>query len=333
MLTHDRSATAARSSRDRRIDTGAAMLGFGSALPDGVTTNADFAHLGVDDEWLVSRTGIHSRHRSDAQDGVVELGAQAATAALRDAGVAAQDVDMVVLASMSASAVIPPASALVAHKIGAVNAGAFDVGCACNGWISAMSFATGLVESGRAGMVLVVGAEQLSRLVHADPRHTHHLAGDGAGAALIGACDGETRIGPVVLHADASGPEVMRVTPDHTFSMDGQAVFAEAVPRLASVTVEAVAAAGLKLDDIDLFVMHQANGRITQAVARRLGASAERVVDCIETIGNTSSASIPIALQKAREAGRLRPGARLALAAFGGGLVWGGVVLQWGADA
>lgn len=333
MLMHNRSGTTTRTARDRRIDSGAALLGFGSALPDAVVTNADYSYLGVDEEWLVSRTGIHSRHRSAAEDGVVELGAQAATAALRDAGVAAQDVDMVVLASISASAVVPPASALVAHAIGAVNAGAFDIGCACNGWLSGISFATGLVESGRARLVLVLGSEHLSRVAHADPRSTEHLAGDGAGAALIGACDGETRIGPVVLHADASGPEVMRVTPDRTFSMDGQAVFAEAVPRLSSVTVEAVEAAGLQLEDVDLFVMHQANGRITQAVARRLGAPAERVVDCIETIGNTSSASIPIALQMARDAGRLRPGARVALAAFGGGLVWGGVVLEWGTDA
>ncbi len=308
---------------------GAAVRGLGSALPETTVDNAAFAHLGLDDAWLRSRTGIASRRRCDAQDGVVALGTLAGAAALTDAGVSASEVDVVVVASISTRTAVPPASALVAHALGAGDATACDLVGSCCGFLSGVAFATGMVESGRADNVLVVGAEQLSRMHHAAPEQTAPLPGDGAGAVLVVADTERSRIGPVVLRSDGGGPQVMRVTSDRELSMDGAATFAEAVPRRSDAARAAAAAAGTVLDDVDLLVLHQASGRITQAVGRRLGFAGDRLVDCIETLGNTSSASIPIALDLARADGRLRPGTRVVLAAFGGGLVWGGVHVEW----
>lgn len=313
---------------------GAAVRGLGSALPATTVDNAAFAPLGLDDAWLRSRTGIASRRRCDAQDGVVALGTRAGAAALRDAGVPASAVDAVVVASISTRTAVPPAAALVAHGLGAGEATAFDVVGSCCGFLSGLGYATAMVESGRADHVLVVGAEQLSRMRHVVPEQTAPLPGDGAGAVLVAADAGRSTIGPVVLRSDGGGPQVMRVTDDRELTMDGAATFAEAVPRMSDAARAAAAAAGTVLDDVDLLVLHQASGRITQAVGRRLGFTGDRLVDCIETLGNTSSASIPIALDVARADGRLRAGTRVVLAAFGGGLVWGGVHVEWtGSDA
>jgi 3-oxoacyl-[acyl-carrier-protein] synthase-3 len=225
---------------------------------------------------------------------------------------------------------VPNAAPLVAERIGAPLAGAIDVGAACTGFVSALAMAAGAVESGRADNALVIGAELMSRVLNLDDPRTAGLFGDGAGAAVI-APGGDARIGPVLLRADGAGSRA--VTASHTDNlvrMDGRATFRAAVARLSEITLEVAADAGVDLDDIDLFVYHQANTRILSAVGSRLALDPERVVDSIATHGNTSAASIPLALDSALAAGRIRPGDRVLLGAFGAGLTWGATLLEWG---
>jgi 3-oxoacyl-[acyl-carrier-protein] synthase III len=307
------------------------VAGLGMALPPYVVENAEVAAgLGIDDAWIVRRMGIHSRRRAAPGTTLAELAIEAGAAAIEDSGLAAGELDLVLVATLSHELTTPNAAPIVAHALGATRAGTFDVGCACTGWVAGLASATAWIEAGRAETALVIGAELMSRHTNPDDKRTAPLFGDAAGAAVISA-GAAGSMGPVILGADGSCAEM--ITTDRTSGfilMDGHETFKQAVSRLAQASREACAAAGVDLGEIDLFIFHQANARITTALGERLGLDPERVVDCIGTLGNTSAASIPVALAHAREEGRLPAGSRVLIAAVGAGFTWGAVVVEWG---
>jgi 3-oxoacyl-[acyl-carrier-protein] synthase-3 len=309
----------------------ARVLGLGHQVPPEVVPNGAIAdRIGVDDAWIQKRTGIKSRRRAATHETLAEYATVAGRKALQDAGVDARDVDLVLVATMTPDDITPNAAPVVADALGAENAGAVDIGAACSGWLAALRLAAGQVETGRAERVLVVGAELLTRITNFDDPKTAALFGDGAGAVLIGH-EGEGDIGPIVLAAD--GGLADRITANHddrVLQMDGHSTYMVAVKRLSEVTVAAVARAGLELEDIDLFVYHQANGRIIRAVGERLDLEPAKVADYVAHMANTSAASIPLTLSLLREDGRLRPGQRVLIAAIGAGFTWGAGVIEWG---
>ena len=311
----------------------AAIVSLAMAVPENVVTNAAVAEgAGVTEQWIVHRTGVHERRHVSEGERLQDLATAAGRAALEEAGVAASDVDLVLVATVGADELLPNAAPLVALDLGARSAGAMDVGAACTGYLSALSLAAAQVESGRCERVLVIGADVLSRFVDKTDRGTAALFADGAGATLVGpAGEGDGLIGHIALHADGAGAAAIRAGDDRIIRMQGHDTFKAAVHRLSESTVEAVEHVGLELDDIGLFVYHQANARILAAVGERLGLDRGRVIDCIDRYGNTSSATLPIALADARERGMLEPGMNVLLAAFGAGFTWGAGVIQWGA--
>lgn len=309
------------------------IAGLGVALPETVVTNHPIAaRLGIEEDWIVQRTGIRERRVAAASERLPELAALAASGALADAGLDPAELDLVVLATSSSDRLIPAAASEVAAALGAEAAGAYDVNAACTGFIAALSVACGQVESGRARRVLVIGADLMSRLIDPDDRPTAALFADGAGAVLVQ--DGEeARIGPLVLGSDGANADLIRVEgEDRLIRMQGHETFRHAVARMSEATLRALELAELGLGDVDLFVYHQANARILRAVAERLELSPERVAESIERVGNTSAASIPLALDDARQQGQLRPGSRVLLAAFGAGLSWGATTVTWGSS-
>ncbi len=317
-----------------RTTTGAAITGLGSAVPEAVVTNESIAaRFGVDERWIVQRTGIHSRHYAAPEDPLFELAAAAGRAALADADLAATELDLIVVATTSNDELMPATASRVGAALGAGMAGGFDVNAACTGFVAGLDVVTGLIESGRATNVLLIGADFMSRLTDPDDRATVTVFADGAGAVVLRGTGGSGRIGPVVLGSDGENADLIFVRRDEALiRMQGHETFRHAVDRLCSATGEALAAAGLAQEDVDLFVYHQANARILRSVGERLELPPERVVDCIAELGNTSAATIPLALAEARREGRLEPGARVLLGAFGAGLNWGATVIEWGAE-
>ena len=311
---------------------GAAVVGVGSALPDRVVPNAEIAErLGVDEEWITRRTGISRRHVAGLDERLDELAAEAARAALADAGLEASQVDLVMVATTSSEEMSPNAAPLVAADIGAVHAGATDIGAACPGFLSALSLAAGMVEAGRVRTVVCIGADLMNQYLDPQDRATAMLFGDGAGAVVVTAVDGPSRIGPMRLHSDGSGRDLIRLDRDsERITMDGPTVFRWAVRSMADATTEVLDAAGVAKDDIDVFAYHQANSRIIDAVGKQLHLDGSKVIDVVGQYANTSAATLPIALAWARQHGRLRDGDRVLLSAFGAGMVWGAGVLTWG---
>src|SRR5215217_3363859 len=307
----------------------ARIVGLGHHVPPEVVPNGPIAErIGVDDAWIVKRTGIKSRRRALPDERLTDYAVFAGRRALSDAD--PRDVDLVLVATMTPDEITPNAAPVVANALGAENAGAIDIGAACTGWLAALRLAAGQVETGRADRVLVIGAELLTRITNFDDPKTAMLFGDGAGAVLVG-CDGEGDIGPIVLAAD--GGLADRITASHTdrvLQMDGHSTYQVAVKRLSEATVAAVARSGLELDDVDLFVYHQANGRIIKAVGDRLDLEPARVADYVAHMANTSAASIPLTLSLLREDGRLRYGQKVLIAAIGAGFTWGAGVIEWG---
>jgi 3-oxoacyl-[acyl-carrier-protein] synthase-3 len=317
--------------RGERALVTAGIVGLGAALPpEAVPSDAIADRVGVPHGWIERRTGITSRRRAAPDARLTELAADAARAALIDADVDAGEVDTVLVATLSADEVTPNAAPQVAYAIGAYGAGAADIGAACSGFVSGLTFGAGLIESGRAEHVLVVGAEILSRHTNYDDRSTAGLFGDGAGAVLLAPRERGT-IGRAVLGSDGSAaPYIFAPRDTGLMRMDGHETFKRAVRTFINNALEAVAANELEPDEVDLFVLHQANGRIMSAVAEGLGVQPERVLDVIAEVGNTSAASIPLALAAARDRGLLEDGAKVLLGAVGAGFTWGAVVLEWG---
>jgi 3-oxoacyl-[acyl-carrier-protein] synthase III len=310
----------------------AGIVGLGCALPERIVPNAEISPaIGVADDWIERRTGIRERRYAEPGARLPELAAAAGRAALVDAGVDGEQVDLVIVASCSQDSVMPNAAPQVAHSVGAQHAAAFDVGSACTGFLAALGAARGMLASGAAQTALVIGAEIMSRHVDPHDRNTAALFGDGAGA-IVATAGGAGDIGPVVLGSDGSHSELVVADREtQLLAMDGHETFKQAVRRLAEASLSAAEAAAVPLGELDLYVYHQANTRILASLAERLGLDRGKVVDAIATVGNTSAASVPLALEQARRDGRLRPGMRVLLGAVGSGFTWGASVVEWGA--
>jgi 3-oxoacyl-[acyl-carrier-protein] synthase III len=309
----------------------AGVFGVGAALPEALVTNDDLAaRLDTSDEWIVRRTGIRARRRLNGDRTLADLAAAACAEALADAGRAAAEVDRVIVSTITADRVTPGLAPAVAGALGCEPVAALDLNAACAGFLVALEEATALVESGRASCVLVCGAEALSRITDPDDRSTAVLFGDGAGAVVVAA--GDLDLGCAAFSFGCS-PEhaglLYATREERVLRMNGPEVYRHAVRRMVEATRAALARCDLEVEDIDAFVAHQANARIIEAAAAELGLPAEKVILDVDRVANTSSASIPLALWRAEREGRLRPGARVALAAFGAGFVWGAGVMSW----
>jgi 3-oxoacyl-[acyl-carrier-protein] synthase-3 len=305
----------------------AGIAGLAAALPVGIVSNPEIAaRIGVDPEWIVRRTGIVSRHRLSESETLTDLSVTAARDALELADVSASDLDAVLVATSSSDHVMPQAAPLLAHALGARNAMAWDVGLACTGFLAGLEQGAALVESGRAGAVLLVAAEALSRVTDHDDRRTAALFGDGAGAAVI-LEGGSWSLGPSVIRADGTDAGALIVEHDERLvRMDGQLVFQRAIASMEDACRRVLDRAELTIEDIDLVVPHQANARITAALRERLGIREARVADNIDTVGNTGAASIPLALAQthAPEHGRML------FTAFGAGFAYGAMLVETG---
>jgi 3-oxoacyl-[acyl-carrier-protein] synthase-3 len=305
---------------------GSAITGWGDALPDRVVTNDEFAaRLDTSDEWIVARTGIRERRMGSTTS---ELAVQAGRAALKSAGIDGADVDLLVLATTTPDQAIPATSAAVHHALGC-RGGAFDLNAACAGFVYALVTADALLGAGHR-RALVIGSETLSRVTDQEDRSTAVLFGDGAAAIVLES--GAT--GDLVLSYDlgVDGSAASLLYADHGghIHMEGREVFRRAV-RTEMVSIERVLAdAGIGPDDVDLFVPHQANVRIIEAVNERLGLPMERTAIVLDHTGNTSAASIPLALAEAADSGRLAEGDTVLLSGFGAGMTWASAVIRWG---
>lgn len=311
--------------------TGAVIAGVGMAAPERTLSSADLEDaLGLDRDWIETRTGIRSRHLAGPDDTTVSLGATAAREALRAAELDAGAIDYVIVATVTPDYLVPAAASLLQTELGCDAAGAFDLNAGCSGFLCGLGQADALVRAGAARAVLVVGVDLMSRIVDlADPK-TGIIFGDGAGAAVVVA-DAEPRLGPFFLRSDGSAPELLTAARDGgKLAMAGREVYRRAVQELTASVLEVTAGRGVALDDVDLVVAHQANGRILDAVAERLGLPPGKLFKNVDRYGNTTAASIPIALAEAHAAGALREGDLVVLAAFGSGFVWGAALVRWG---
>ena len=322
----------------------ATIVGWGMAVPEQIWTNAHLESM-VDttDAWIVSRTGIRQRRIADDGDTTFSLGLDAATRALDQAGLSAADVDMVIVATLTPETPMPATANLIQDAIGARSAGAFDLNAACAGFTYGLEIGRALIDAGSVQTVLVIGSETMSRVVDWTDRSTCVLFGDGAGAVVMqGSASGGIRgnslgsdgSGAPLLHIPAGGsklPASMETVRDrlHLLSMNGRAVYKFAVKATVRAAAVAMARAGWQPSDLDLFIPHQANLRIIDAVANELRLSDERVIVNADVYGNTSSASIPIALCEAIAQGRVNQGDRLVLVGFGAGLSWAAVAVEW----
>ena len=309
----------------------AGVIGIGSALPEHVVTNKDFeAYLDTTDAWIVRRTGIRERRHLNGTVTLTDLALDACRAALLDAGRDAADIDHVIVATFTPDRLMPGLAPKLAKLLGTDGAGAIDVNAACAGFLYGLDQTAALVESGRARLALVVGAEALSRVTDPHDRGTAILFADGAAAVVVEAGEFAHGCSPFVLASDGEHGDLLYAERDERLlRMEGQEVYRHAVERMVEATREALRRAEMTVDDLDLLIVHQANQRIIDAAARRLGMPAEKVFANVDTIANTSSASIPLALHHAEQRGYLKPGDTVALAAFGGGFVWGAGILQW----
>lgn len=311
--------------------TRAGLFGIGAALPGNVVTNADLErHLDTTDEWIVRRTGIRERRHLDRRETVASMAARACVAALEDAGREPHEVDQLIVSTITPDRVTPGVAVYVADMIGAGRASTVDINAACAGFLYALEQAAGLIESGRASTILVCAAEALSRLTDHEDRGTAVVFGDGAAAVVVSGGDLERGCGRFVFGSDGAQADLLYAELDERkLRMEGAEVYRHAVQRMSEATLQALEVAELGIDDIDLFVPHQANRRIIESAAAKLELPLERVAVNVDRVANTSSASIPLAMWQAEQDGRLHPGDTVALAAFGAGFVWGAGVVSW----
>ena len=320
------------------------ILGTGSYAPKRVLTNADLeAMVETSDSWIVERTGIRERRLAAPDEACSDLGVLAAQQALADADVQAAQLDLILVATCTGDSPLPSTASLIQHRLGAENAAACDISAACCGFVYGLSVADAFVRTGHK-YVLVIGSEVMSSITDWTDRNTCVLFGDGAGAVVLGPTDDDRGILSVHLHADgrlsdlicvpgggSSLPPSERVLAErlHCVKMRGNETFKIAVKTMEEAIREAVAAQGLGIDDIDCLVPHQANIRILRAVGQRIGLSPDRIMINVDRYGNTSAASIPLALDEAARNGTIREGSLVVMAAFGAGLTWASGVMRW----
>jgi len=303
----------------------ARITGWGSALPDKVVTNADLGHtLDTSDEWILERTGIRERRIGGTTTG---LGVEAGQRAMARAGVTGDDIDLVVLCTSTPDESMPASASVIQHELG-VRGGAVDLNAACSGFVYGLVAADGFLRAGLQ-RVLLIGSETMSRIVDWDDRGTAILFGDGAGAVVLERGEGPGRVLGFDLGSDGSLRHILHAEVGGTIEMDGQEVFRRAVRMMVDSAQRALTEADVSADDLALFVPHQANTRIITAACARLGISEDRTVSNLATTGNTSAASIPLALAEAADAGRLAPGDRVLLVGFGAGMSWASAVIEW----
>ncbi len=317
------------------------VLGIGHYLPERIVPNAEFEKtLDTSDEWIRTRSGIERRHFAADDETTSDLATRAAQAALADAGLTADDIDAIILATSTADLTFPSAATMVQANLGMTHGFAFDVQAVCAGFVFALSNANALILSGQAKRVLVIGAETFSRIMDWSDRSTCVLFGDGAGALVLEAQEGtgtsaDRGILATDLHSDGRFRDLLYVdggvstqSTGH-LRMQGNQVFRHAVEKLAATAEAALDRAGLTSGDVDWIVPHQANIRIIQGTAKKLGVSMDKVVVTVQDHGNTSAASIPLALSVGKERGQIKQGDLIVTEAIGGGLAWGSVVLRW----
>src|ERR671936_890846 len=323
----------------------AVITGWGFYAPSRVVTNFDLAKIvDTSDEWISTRTGIKERRFASDGENTSSMSVRAARAALERAKLRPQDVQLIIVGTCSPGYLFPATACIVQSEIGAAHAGAFDVEAAWTSFVTALGVARGMISSGTVENALVIGAECPSRLLNFQDRTTCVLFGDGAGAVVVEASNASVGVESVVLHSEGSKGDLLMVkaggsrvpaTKDtveqgqHFITMQGGEVFKLAVKSMADAAEEALREAGLGLDDIDIMIPHQANVRIIDGVAKRLHFPMEKVFVNLQRYGNTSAASIPIAIAEAEQKGRLRRGDKVLLVAFGGGFTWGASVLEW----
>lgn len=320
----------------------AVVAGVGSYLPERVMTNDDMSKVvDTSSEWIVQRTGIRQRHIAAEGQTTSDLATEAATRALAHAGVTPQEIDLVILATSTPDNTFPATAVAVQHRLGIMQGAAFDVQAVCSGFVYAMTIADSFVRAGNAKNVLVIGAETFSRLLDWTDRTTCVLFGDGAGAAVLRAeevTDGEPERGILTCHLRSDGAHKEKLYVDGGPSstqttghlrMQGRDVFKHAVGMISDVVTDAFAASGTSSEDLTWFIPHQANKRIIEASADKLGIDMKKIVMTVENHGNTSAASIPLAMDVAVKDGRVKRGDLVMLEAMGGGFTWGSVLLRW----
>lgn len=321
------------------------IIGWGSSTPSRVLTNHELARMvDTDDEWIVSRTGVHERRIASSDETTASLALDAARHALDGADIAPDELDLIIVSTCTPEHLFPSTACLVQDALGARNAGAFDLSAACTGFVYALSIASQGIQSGSMDTVLIIGAETLSKFVNWQDRGTCVLFGDGAGAFVLRGSENPGGVLSCMLRSDGSGGGLLSVPAGgskmpasyqtlrdnlHTIQMHGREVFRFATRVMADVCREVIAKAGLRLEDISLIVPHQANRRIIETAARNLQLPMERFVVNVDRYGNTSAASIPLAVCEAVAEGKIRPDDNLVLVAFGGGLTWGATVVKW----
>ncbi|MEQ6388264.1 beta-ketoacyl-ACP synthase III [Bacillaceae bacterium S4-13-58] len=309
----------------------AGLIGVGHYVPEKVVTNKDLEKLvDTNDEWIRTRTGIEERRIAEDSMDTSDMALFAARNAIKQSGVSAEDLDLILVATVTPDTPFPSVSCMIQEKLGAKKAAAMDISAACSGFMYGIVTAKQFIEAGAYKYVLVVGVEKLSKITDWTDRNTCVLFGDGAGAAVVGPVSEDKGILSFELGADGSGgPHLYQNENDHIY-MNGREVFKFAVRQMGESAVNVVEKIGLKKEDVDFLIPHQANIRIMEAARERLGIDKERMATFVHKYGNTSAASIPIALSEEIERGEIKDGDLVVLVGFGGGLTWGAVALRWG---
>lgn len=318
------------------------IIGTGRGIPENIVSNDDLAKImDTSDEWIHSRTGIHNRHMVK-EEGTTALAVTASKNAMKKAGISPEEIDLIIVGTVSGDMCFPSTACQVQAAIGAVNAVAYDISAGCSGFIFALNAAYGYIMSGMAKCALILGAETLSKMVDWNDRSTCVLFGDGAGAAIVKGVESEGGVLAVAQHSDGAGGDVLTGknrnvrnplidNKEEVFylEMEGQEVFKFAVKMVPKCIQEVLEKAGKTLDEVDLFVLHQANCRIIESVSKRLKVPMEKFPMNIENFGNTSAASIPILLDELNESGKMKEGDTIVFSGFGAGLTWGATLVQW----
>jgi 3-oxoacyl-[acyl-carrier-protein] synthase-3 len=321
------------------------IIGTGKYVPEKILTNSDLEKIvETNDEWIVSRTGIRERHIAAPHEATSDLAYEAALKALDSAGMKAEDLDLIIIATVTPDSAFPSTACILQDKLGAKGAAAFDLSAACSGFVYSLATAVGFIQNGMYNNALIIGADTLSRITDYTDRNTCVLFGDGAGAVIIGEVPEGRGFQSFDLGAEGSGGNLLKLEAGgsrlpasqqtvedkkHFIYMNGREVFKFAVRVMGSATERVLTKAGLGKEDIDLFVPHQANIRIIQSAMQRLELPPEKCVINVDKYANTSAASIPLALVEAAEEGRMKEGDTVLMVGFGGGLTWGASVLIW----